>query len=65
MTHTFNTNCPICGESAELTVSTSAYLDWQMGALIQDAFHMLSADEREQIMTGICPSCWIMGFGEE
>ena len=32
------------------------------GAYIQDAFHMLNADEREFIKTGITPSEWDNAF---
>jgi len=35
---------------------------WQEGALIQNAFPMLDADEREFIMTGITPSEWDEAF---
>ena len=31
---------------------------WQNGALIQDAFDNLNADEREFVKTGITPSEW-------
>jgi len=31
---------------------------WQDGMLIQDAFPMLSVDEREFIMTGLTPEIW-------
>ena len=35
---------------------------WHKGVLIQNAFPMLSADEREFIMTGITPSEWNAAF---
>jgi hypothetical protein len=38
---------------------------WQSGMLIQDAFPMLSADEREFIKTGITPEEWEEMFGED
>jgi hypothetical protein len=31
---------------------------WKAGSYIQDVFPMLSADDREQMMTGIHPDCW-------
>jgi len=34
------------------------YIRWQNGELIQNAFPMLSADEREFILTGITPDQW-------
>jgi len=38
---------------------------WQTGMLIQDAFPMLSAGEREFIKTGITPQEWDAMFGED
>ena len=38
---------------------------WQTGMLIQDAFPMLSADEREFIKTGITPQEWDSMFGDD
>lgn len=35
---------------------------WRDGELIQNAFPMLSADEREFIMTGITPEEWNRAF---
>lgn len=35
-----------------------AHIKWQNGALIQDAFHFLNADQREFIMTGTPPHIW-------
>ena len=38
---------------------------WQTGMLIQDAFPMLDAGQREFIKTGITPEEWDAAFGEE
>ena len=38
---------------------------WVGGKMIQDAFPMLTADEREFIKTGITPLEWAAAFGEE
>jgi hypothetical protein len=38
---------------------------WQTGMLIQDAFPMLDADQREFIKTGITPKEWEDTFGNE
>ena len=35
------------------------------GALIQEAFPMLNADQREFILTGITPEEWAETFGED
>lgn len=37
---------------------------WDNGALVQDAFYFLNADEREFIMTGTPPAVWDELFKE-
>ncbi len=58
-----STVCPFCGRSNEVEVNENDYWDWQDGMLVQDAFPYLSADEREMLITGICPTCWDKMFG--
>ena len=62
---TFNTNCPICHNPSIIQVPDHEYMEWQLGAYIQDAMPSLTADEREQLLTGICPDCWADSFGED
>lgn len=50
--------CPFCGKVNSVMVVADDYAAYLEGMLIQDAFPYLSADERELIMTGICPACW-------
>lgn len=62
---------PISGQYNEMTFDispelfTQAYEAWQSGVYIQNAFPMLSADEREFIKTGITPAEWDNLFGSE
>ena len=55
---------PISGESTCMTFDISqmvfddCYVSWSEGALIQDAFPMLNADEREFLMTGMTTADW-------
>ena len=44
---------------------TACHALWMEGALIQNAFPMLNADQREFIMTGITPDEWNSMFPEE
>lgn len=61
---TIVTACPICGHANEIAVNEEDYFDWSFdGALVQDAFPYLSADEREMLVSGICPTCWEKTFG--
>lgn len=59
------TRCPFCGRANEVEVNEMDYLDWQDGTFVQDAFPYLSANEREMLISGICPACWASTFGGE
>lgn len=59
------TACPFCGRANEVEVNEMDYLDWQDGVLAQDAFPYLNANEREMLISGICPTCWDSMFGNE
>jgi hypothetical protein len=52
------TTCPHCMQVTSVTVDREGYDRWKAGELIQRALPNLSADEREMLMTGICPNCW-------
>ena len=47
-----------CGSQITLEVADADYVRWQHGTHIQDAFPYLSVDDRERLITGICPECW-------
>ncbi len=59
------TTCPFCGHTNEVAVNEADYWDWQDGALVQNAFPYLTADEREMLVSGICPDCWDKMFSED
>ena len=44
---------------------TLRHHQWRAGLLLQHAFHMLSADEREFIKTGITPTEWAETFPQD
>ena len=50
--------CPMCGKVHTVNVNDVDFQRWQAGVSIQNAFPYLSAEEKEIIMTGICPKCW-------
>lgn len=50
--------CPRCHKLQIIEVDASQYNDWMAGKNIQIAFPTLSADDREVLMSGICPKCW-------
>ena len=49
--------CPFCGKVHFVEVLESELDVYNSGALAQVAFPNLSATEREQIISGICPKC--------
>lgn len=50
--------------SLEIPCTEKQMADYQNGALIQVAFHNLTADEREYILTGITKDEWNDLFSE-
>ena len=58
---------PVTGHVNEmdLNVTTEDLVHWESGALAQDAFPKLTADEREFIISGCTPDDWNKLFGEE
>ena len=61
------TTCPFCGANHSVEVRLADYNAYCEGGLVQDCFPYLSADEREMLISGICPQCWdnMFGSGEE
>ena len=59
------TICPFCGKKQRLVFNgkraedyKKARVAYEAGYRIQDAFDKFSVDEREFIISGICPKCW-------
>jgi hypothetical protein len=50
--------CPQCRKDSAVDVLITEFNSYQDGALVQDAFPSLNADEREVVKTGIHPACW-------
>ena len=57
--------CPMCRQFHYVEVNEHDFYAWQSGELVQNAFPYLSAEEREMLISGICPDCWESMFGEE
>lgn len=62
-TITVKMNCVFCGRSHSVSAPSKGYHAWQGGELIQRALPQLSATEREQLISGICPKCQEKIFG--
>lgn len=61
---TIVTTCPICKTEHVTVVNEMDFFNWQNGELAQNAFPYLKADEREMLISGICPTCWDKMFGQ-
>ena len=57
--------CPFCGNEHTVEVSEYAFYQWQDGACIQTVMPTLSATEREQLISHICPACQDKFFDED
>lgn len=58
MTMNLETRCPLCGAVSVVVVNAEDFEAWQNGELVQNAFPYLDANEREALVSGICPDCW-------
>lgn len=57
--------CPLCnGTPHRMLLPTPAFRSWCSGTMVQDAFPQLDADDRERLISGICPPCFNGMFGE-
>jgi len=54
--------CVKCKNLQEVDVNFEGFQAWQSGEFIQDALPELSTDERELLISGICPKCWDVMF---
>lgn len=49
--------CQFCGAINQVAVFEADYDRWIDGALVQNAFPYLTADERELLVSGLCLDC--------
>ena len=59
------TICPFCGTTYFVDVDEKDYVNWINGGMVQDCFPYLSANDRERLISGICPDCWDNMLGGE
>lgn len=61
---TFRTQpCMHCGVHSNVTLDLTKLKRWVGGAFVQDVWPEKTAPERELLMTGTHPECWIAMFG--
>lgn len=56
-------DCPFCGSVHAVVVEMADYVAFCSGELAQNAFPYLSATEREQLISHLCPDCQKEVFG--
>lgn len=54
--------CFICGKASTVVVPLDGWTAYKKGAFVQDAFPSLTADEREQLLTGVHGPCFDLMF---
>ena len=58
--------CPNCGEYYSIYVEKEDYWKWVRNeGYVQDIFHYLRPEEREILISGLCPTCWKKTFDYE
>lgn len=57
--------CRYCTHVAVIPVSYEQIERWRGGELIQNVMPELSADQREMLISGTCPTCWDAMFPPE
>jgi ssDNA-binding Zn-finger/Zn-ribbon topoisomerase 1 len=51
--------CPKCKNSMDIEASPEQYMKYvENRDSIQDVFPELKREDRERLITGICPECW-------
>ena len=58
-------DCPFCHLNEHFQLTAEQALDLTSGTPVQDVLPDWSAPRREQIRSGIHPSCWEEEFGSE
>ena len=61
----YETICPFCGKVHFMEVPIDRLSLWLGGMSVQEAFPDLSPDDRERLISGICPDCWGKMFGDD
>lgn len=56
--------CPLCGTHWHVYMTEEEYNRWQFGQLIQYALPNHTPEERECLISGMCPDCQSKLFGE-
>lgn len=53
-----NRICRQCISETKIEMTADQFVRWQDGGLIQEVCPDMSADDRELLISAICPDCW-------
>jgi len=56
--YTFRAECIWCATPKTITLPAEQLFEYRRGALVQNAFPEMSAEDREFIISGVCPACF-------
>jgi hypothetical protein len=57
--------CQLCHKTSDFTLDAEKVERWRAGEFIQDVFPELTANQREQIISGVHPKCWDILFPDD
>lgn len=50
--------CVSCSNKVKIIMPAKAYNDWKDGKRLQDVWPESTIDEREWLISALCPTCW-------
>lgn len=51
-------SCRFCSTIWAVTVSAEQLVQWRLGAYLTECAPQLDPDDRELLISGMCPDCW-------
>jgi hypothetical protein len=55
--------CIFCQKTVQMLVTADEFQKWEAGGMVQDCFKQLTIDEREALISKLCPECQKKVFG--
>lgn len=62
---TFVKLCPVCRSQTMIEVEADKFRRWQQGELIQKVWPDMAVEDREMLISGTHPECWVSLFADE
>ena len=61
----FTGACVYCSQAISVVIAGTELYNYRQGKPIKDAMPSVNSDEREFLMSGICPACWEKMFSTD